>query len=210
MIVDDHTLVRKGFIELLKNFQNIEVTGEAENGLQLLELIRTDMPDIVITDLNMPVIDGFTLLEHLVKEAPTIKVIVLSMHHSEQLTAKLILTGAASCLHKSCDPEELFQTIRHVADYGYHFTPNVSKTIIQTTLNYSSANSVLAELGLTDREIEVLSLVCAEKTTEQIADLLGVKQVTINFHKKSIFKKTKLTSNVGLVKFAIRNGLDFD
>jgi len=207
MIADDHNIVRQGFVSLLNLYPNIKITGEAKDGLELLTLVRKNPPDIVITDLKMPVMDGYEVLSHLSKEMPSVKPIVLSMYYNDHLTSKLILEGACGCLPKNCDIEILVETIESVYKEGYHFDKNVSKKILTEACKKNDCNSIFNDLKLSEREVSVLELVCAEKNNKQIAEMLGISASTVEFHRKNIYTKTGTGTIVGLVKYAIRNGI---
>lgn len=210
MIADDHNIFRKALKQLLNQFENITVVAEAENGIEALNQLKHTSVDIILTDLSMPSMDGFGLLKHLQKEQKNIKVIILTMYKSDQLVSKLILGGACGFLKKNCEVDELVTTIEKVHSDGYYFYPESRNQNLPQSCGVKDFNEALKDLQLSDREIEILRLVCADKTNQQIADMLNIKVGTVDFHKKNIYKKTGNSSNIGLLKFAIKNGLDID
>jgi len=208
MLADDHNLGRQTFSAYLENnSEEIKVIGEAENGLKLLELIETKIPDIVILDLEMPVLDGYKTLKVLVEKYPTIKTIILSTHYNEFFISELMLMGACAYLPKNCFAEEVFETITKVYNEGFCFNNMVSRQVITTLINERKLQYLVSEKILSDREIAVLQEICNEKQGKEIAEALNISENTVAFHKRNIYVKTNCETLVGLVKYAIRCGI---
>lgn len=207
MIADDHTLILESFCSLLTGVKQFEVIGQARNGKDLLEKAKTSPPDIIITDIRMPVMDGFQVLKCLKNEMPLVKVIVLSMYYSDFLVSRLILEGACACLPKECTAEELITTIENVQTQGYYFNGAVSKKIMHGMRSDNNESYIEHSLGLTDREFSILELICSEKNNKEIGELLGISISTVEFHRKNIYAKTGASNIIGLVKYAIKKGI---
>lgn len=209
MMAEDHTSARQAYISVINDEENMKVIGQASNGEELLKVMETLEPDIVITDLEMPVMNGKQLLAALKLRFPAVKPIILSMHNEDYYISQLILSGACAYLPKSCEIEDIIHTINKVYTDGYYFNASISKIIISASINERKKESepFFKQLELTARELDVLKLVCDEKTNKQIADILNLSQATVDFHRQSIYKRTQAISVVGLVKYAIKNGI---
>jgi DNA-binding NarL/FixJ family response regulator len=207
MMAEDHKSAREAYIGMLEDEENLIVIGDASNGLDLLKLMEKQVPDIVITDLEMPIMNGYQLLEVIKEKHPTVKVIVLSMHDESDYVSDLVLRGASAYLPKRCGLDDIIYTVNAVYKDGYYFTNPVSKMVVTTSLKDQKFKPFYEKLGLSGREIEILKLICEEKTNKDIAELLEISLATVDYHRQSIYKKTQSNSIVGLVKYAVKNGL---
>lgn len=208
MIAEDHELVRKALIALIKgNSKKIEVIGDAENGKALLKLIEKKEPDVVILDLEMPVFNGKETLKVLQVKYPQIKIIILSMHYDDSFVAEYMKRGAHGFLPKNCSAEKLISAIEIVYENGLYFNKKTSLTNYNSFRNDRKLKYTNDIIALTDREIEVLKLVCKGVTSEQIASRLKVSMHTVTFHRVNIAKKTNIKNIAQLTKFAIKNKL---
>ena len=209
MMAEDHTSARQAYVSLLNSEPNMVVTGHAGNPLDLLKLIEEDEPDIVLTDLEMPYMTGSRLISLLKERFPKIKCIVLSMHDEAEYISQLILEGASAYVTKISDIDELIMAINRVYAEGYYFNTVVSKIIVSNAISWKDKEMgpVLKQLSLSPRELDVLKLVCDEKSNKQIADILSISLATVDFHRQGIYKKTHASSVIGLVKYAIKNGI---
>jgi len=208
MLADDHNLARQGFRAYLEtNEAEFTVTGEASNGVELLELIKKNTPDVVLLDLEMPLMNGIETLSILSQEYPQVKVIILSSHYNEFLMAELMIAGASGYLPKNCFGDELFETVRKVHEEGYFFNGSVSRQVVSTLISDKKIQYLISENILSKREIEVLQQVCSEKQAKEIAAILNISESTVEFHKRNLYTKTQSDSIVGLVKYAIRKGI---
>lgn len=208
MIADDHNLGRQAFADFLEsNCDNIKVIGQAANGQELLELVKRKKPDIVILDLEMPVLSGHQTLTVLTKRYPKIKTIIFSTHYNEFFISELMIAGACGYLSKSCVAEEMFETINKVYNEGFYFNNSVSRQVVTTLIDDKKLQYLVSEKILSEREIEVLQQICSEKQGKEIADALQISENTVQYHKKNIYNKTQADSLVGLVKYAIRTGI---
>lgn len=204
MLADDHHSVRQAYSGLLGMKKKFEVIGQAENGQALLDLVAIREPDIVILDLEMPVMDGKMTLIHLQKNHPSVKVIILSFYKDDLMIFDALINGASSYLSKCCSIENIFETIEKVHANGFYFDGIISKQVV---LQLFSVDKTLVTNILSEREIEILKLFCNGAVLKQIADKLYISVNTVKYHMKSIHRKTEIHSTQQLVKFAIKNAL---
>lgn len=210
-IAEDQALFRKGIVGLLNSFDNIQVIVEAENGQELLDkyndLKAGDMPlpDITILDLSMPVLDGIKTTEILKKRAIETQIIIISSHDDEDIIVHLYEKGANAFLDKNAEPEEVETAIRSVKEKDFYLNEAAQNALKEA----SSSNSVsLTPLdALTDREVDVLKLICQEKTSAEIADLINLSKRTVENHRTHIMHKVQAKNTTGLVLFAIKTNI---
>lgn len=203
-IVDDHQIFRKAMIGLLKTFTRIGNISEASNGKECIQVVREKKPNVVLMDLEMPVMNGVECSEYLLRKFKDVKIIMLTMHDSEKVIAYTLEIGIHSFLFKNTDPEELEEAIYSVFDNDFYHN-DLLVSIIRKSLHeklnterpYFKTNT-----NLTDREIEIMKLICEEKSLRSIADKLGVSEKTIQTHKLNIQAKLNVKGTVGLVKAA--------
>lgn len=208
MLADDHHLFRQTISRnLIENCEAVEIIGEAPDGMKLLELMEVDIPDVVLLDLEMPVLDGHKTLAVIKERYPGVKTIILSTYYNEFYIAQMFLQGAAGYLSKSCYFEDLVLTIEKVYENGFYFNESISKEIIHTLYEENRLQFLISEKILTDREIQVVRLICNGKMYKETADELNISLDTVKFHVKSIYKKTQINSIVDLVKYAIKVGI---
>ncbi len=206
-MVDDHKMVVQSYIELLKDVKNFNIIGCAFNGQEALKSINNTTPDVVILDCEMPVMNGFKTLQAIREKHPFIKVIILTMHFEPGYSSQYLINGAHSFLSKHCDSEELIKAIHKVIDEGYYFSSTISRNFITNTLDHVNFKETYRKLRLTDREIEILKLICEGKQNTFIAEKLNISINTIKSFRKLIYQKTNTDSIIELIKYAIRNGI---
>lgn len=207
MIADDHQMFIDGVKSILKNEKNIKITGEALNGTRLFELFQTELPDIVLMDINMPGMDGIEATKIISSKYAHVKVIVLSMHLSREFVAGLIEAGAHGYILKNTGKKELVEAIQAVAEGKSYYSNSVTEVIMDSFKNPARkiSNPELAQL--TDREKEVLKLIAKEYSTKQIAEELFISSNTVETHRKNIMSKINAKNMAGLVKYALQTGL---
>ena len=154
VIAEDQELMRKSLVALLGDYKCFEVVGEAANGKELLHLLKTIHPDIVLLDIEMPLMNGMETISILSVKYPAAKVIILSMHINDTLIVDFMTKGAKAYLAKGCDVDTLIKTIKQVNDNGFYFSDQISKAMLNNVMKERSINPFLDELALTDREIE--------------------------------------------------------
>lgn len=208
-IADDHTLFKAGIIELIRAQPDMQLLFESQDGTAFIERLAMDLlPDIALIDLEMPGMNGMQLTTYLHDHMPSIKIIVLSAYGQERFVVRLIESGASAFLSKTVTTSTLFDAIRQTYQYGFYVTESSFKAMqkagsLQKTFN--TVNRIPVEL--TQRETEVLRLICLENTNQEIADRLFVSIRTIEGHRNNLLLKTGCKNTAGLVMFAIRHGL---
>jgi len=206
IIVDDHQIVRDGISVLLMNTENINIIAEASNGEQLLILLKTQTPDIIIMDISMPKITGIELTKIINVEYPGIDVIIFSSHSEGENVIKALEAGAKGILPKSTIREELIEALMTVSEGKEFISKYIPYTTFTNHIQKNKQNKSIEEI-LTSREIEVLKQVVDGKTNKEISELLFISQRTVEKHKSNLLNKLELKSVVDLVKFAIKNKL---
>lgn len=208
ILADDEVLFRKGISFLLQREANFEIIYEASNGEEVIDFLRNsdDYPDIILMDLKMPNLNGVEATKIIHKEFPIVKVIALTSYHTNSFIANMIDVGASSYLVKNASPEEVINTINEVADKGFYYNQNVMKVIHQDIISsQQSSKSELDESFLTNRESEVLKLICKQLNTAEIAQELYISPRTVEGHRNNLLLKTQSKNVAGLVVFAIQN-----
>ncbi len=207
-LADDQNLFRKGMAMLLREINGMEVTLECANGKDLLKAIAVVPVDIVLLDLEMPVMDGVETMKRMRTDHPDVKVLVLSMHSEEKFIVHLMELGANGYLLKTAEATEVENAIRSVAESGYYFSDMVSQVMLQGLVKKDKVRPYFNVIDpLSEREIEVLKLICAEKTTPEIAEQLFLSPRTVEGHRNNILLKTGARNVAGLVVFAMTNGI---
>ncbi|MFA9370526.1 MAG: response regulator [Labilibaculum antarcticum] len=203
LLVDDHLMFLEGLQSLFANEKNIEVVGAASNAQIALDILKEEQPDIVITDLSMPDIDGSSLVASIQKMYPSIYTLVLSMHSDAQIISKLINQDINGYLLKNAEKEELLTAVKTIAGGENYFSKEVKEIFTQSSFNRNF--NPIPELS--KREKEVLKLIGDEYTTKEIADHLFISQNTVESHRKNMFSKLNVKNVAGLIKVAIKNNL---
>lgn len=199
-IADDHQLFIDGIKSILSNELDISIIAEAGNGLELIKLVENGpQPDIVITDIRMPVMDGISATKVLTKEFPKIPVLALTMYDQSADVLEMLEAGAKGYVTKDAQKQELIAAIHLLIAGGRYFSKNLPENFNNWGENESE------EIGLTRREKEILALLSKGRTTIQIARELKLSKFTIDTHRKNIHKKLGIKSNAGLVRYAMEN-----
>ncbi|WP_040473547.1 response regulator transcription factor [Flavobacterium frigoris] len=209
MLVDDEVLFRKGISFLLGREENIDIIQEASNGAELITFLNENEshPDIIIMDLKMPLLNGVEATKILHKEFPEIKIIALTSYDTPSFVANMINVGAVSYLVKNTTPQELLKTINQVALKGFYYNEKVLKVIKQTDSISKNNKSTLDSNFLTSREIEVLQLICEQKTNLEIGEILFISPRTVEGHRNNLLLKTGSKNSAGLVVYAMQNDI---
>lgn len=203
-LVDDHKMIREGLKSFLAEQEDFEIIAEAENGKDCLNQLKDIKADIVLTDLNMPEMDGLELTKNIKAKYPNIKVIALTMMGESQHIKQMLSEGAMGYLLKDCSEKELITAIKNVYNNGTYYSPEVTNIILNNIRKIKPlVSKVASEMPLTDREKEVLYLILKEKSNKEIADELFVSVRTIDAHKRNLLDKTGSKNVAGLVLYAI-------
>lgn len=205
LLADDHLLVRNGIKSLLEEAANLVVVGEAVNGKEALELAKIHQPDLLIIDVRMPEMDGIEAVGYLKDYAPNTKAIVLSMHDSEEYILKSINAGASGYLLKDTGREEFLKAIYTIQKGGKYFSGDISNVIVNNYLQNTNPTKekeiqpqVSNELGLTKKEIEILSMILSGLTNTEISDNLKKSKRTIETHRFNLMKKLNVKNLIEL------------
>jgi DNA-binding NarL/FixJ family response regulator len=206
LLADDHTLVRAGIRGLLNGLPGIEVAGEAGDGHEALRLAETLHPEVVLLDIGMPGLNGLEAAARLAKLDPTIRVIILSMHTSEEYVLQALRAGVAGYLLKGAAVAELEVAVRAVARGETYLSPAVSKRVVDDYVSRTTgAPDPLA--ALTSRQREILQLVAEGHTSKDIASRLSLSYRTVEAHRNQMMKRLDVHDVTGLVRFAVRVGI---
>ena len=196
VLADDHVFVRDGIKSLLENEANIEVVGEAIDGADALEVVATSKPDLLIVDIRMPNLTGIEVVEKLRNENNAVKIIMLSMHESEEYVLKSIEAGADGYLLKGSSKEEFLKALHTVAAGGKYFSGDISSILISQLTNTSASVEPKQNLGeemmITKREKEILTLLLSGKGNKEIAEALEISKRTAEVHRFNLMKKLKV------------------
>lgn len=207
-IADDHTLFRKAMVNLLRSFERIAEVKDAENGKELLSLIRQDAPDVVLVDLQMPVMDGSEASSQIIQKFPDVKIIVLTMHDSNKFILHMMDMGVHAFLLKNTEPDELEQAIYAVADKDFYHNELVASVLRKNVKERQGGERPnFEQTELTDREREILLLICQELTMKEIGQRLYLSENTVRNHRVNIMDKVGVNNIVGLVKYAYETGI---
>lgn len=204
LLADDHAMVRAGLKELLSATGEIEVTGEATNGHEVLAAAREGAFDVLVLDMSMPGRSGIELIKIVKAEHPNLRMLVLSMHSEKQYAVRAVKAGASGYLTKESAPAELVAAIRRVAGGGSYITP---ETVERLVLDSRDRSNGPVHARLSDREFEVFRMIVAGRTVTDIATELNLSVKTISTHKSRILEKMELSSQAELVRYAYQNGL---
>jgi two-component system, NarL family, response regulator DegU len=208
-VVDDHSLFRKGMISILQQVPDFEVVVEAVNGQEFLDKLPAQQVDVVLMDLQMPVLDGIKTTEIVRAKHPDTKVLILSMHDEDQFVLHLMEIGANGYLLKDTDPEEVEKAIRKVYETDIYFSDFVSKIMLRKMNRKTQQENKIFnyKTDLSERELQVLKHICEGLTTAEIGDIVSLSPRTVEGHRLRMMEKLGLKNTAGLVAFAIRNNL---
>jgi DNA-binding NarL/FixJ family response regulator len=206
VLVDDHALVRAGICNLINQLDDFIVVGEASNLLQAMELVRQLRPHVVVTDITLGEENGLDLVPRIRAESPQTRVVILSMHASEELVAEALRLGASAYLLKESAPNELEIALRAVTRDENYLSPSVSKKMIDRFVRPASVVDKQLDI-LTPRQQQILTMIASRKSTKEIAYELDLSEKTIAAHRAQIMERTGVRDLVGLVLWAVKHGL---
>ncbi|MFZ4623749.1 MAG: response regulator [Rhodoferax sp.] len=206
LLADDHTLVRAGLRKLLESMPDIEVVGEAGDGLALLELAEKLQPHLVLMDIAMPGLNGIEATARLVKSWPGIRVLILSMHQNEEYVRQTLRHGAVAYLLKDAAPMELELALAAVLRGETYLSPAVSKGVVNDYVLRLRGEDLAAD-PLSPRQREVLQLIAEGQSSKEIARRLDLSVKTVDTHRSQLMKQLDIHEVAGLVRYAMRVGL---
>jgi DNA-binding NarL/FixJ family response regulator len=200
VLADDHDLVRSGIKALLATVEGVRVIAEARNGNELLALLDSVKPDVVMTDISMPGMDGITAIAEIHSRHPDVRVIVLSMYDTVDFVKRAVANGACGYLMKDAPPFELEQALRSVMATGSYFSAAVAQRLLQPS-------EPTVDDELTTRQVEILTLIAQGKSAKEIAFELGLSPKTVDVHRARIMERLRLNDIASLTRYAVRKGL---
>jgi len=210
ILVDDHQLVRTGIANLLSGEPGFEIIGEASESREMFDLLRRMQPDIAVLDIALPGMSGIEITKKLHSDFPGIRILILSMHTSEEFIFNAINSGARGYLPKNTSRKELIEAIYAIYRGEEYFAESISNVILKSYIKKAKSNvpdDENKENLLSKRELEVLRLFAEGMTNQEIADKLFISIRTVESHKNHIMARLELKTTVDLVKFAIRNNI---
>lgn len=210
LITDDHVLYRAGVKTALSAKKDVKVIAEADNGMHLLNMLKMIQPDVILLDIQMPVMDGIAALPEIKKNWPHIKVIMLTMMDDHSMITKLMELGANSYLSKTSDSEVIYEAIKTCFEQEYYFKALTNKALLtnlKTKNNMTPQKVAQAEANLNDKEVLILKLMCEEKSTKEIADIVELSPRTVEAIRDKLKVKTGAKSTAGLILYAVKNNI---
>jgi NarL family two-component system response regulator LiaR len=200
MLVDDHNVVRSGLATFLRAYEDLELVGEAKNGLEAVNLCRVKKPDVILMDLMMPEMDGIAATRAILDDYPDVKVIAMTSFEEEELVHGVLAAGAISYLLKNVTSDELAAAIRAASVGKSTLSPEAARVLVQATRPTEQP-----WLELTEREMEVLNLVVQGQSNQQIAEALVISVATVKAHVSNILSKLQVSSRAEAIAYAIKN-----
>ena len=205
IIVDDHTLFRNGLRILLNNLKNYHVVGEAANGQEFIDLIDDVDADLILLDIDMPIMDGIEATKVALQKIPDLKIITLSMYGEEDYYYKMVDAGVKGFLLKNSDMNEMKDALETVYNGGNYFSSELLQTLVNSLRSSSKTKEQHAELS--ERETEILILICQGMSNQEMADQLFISKRTVDKHRANILEKSQCKNTAQLVMYAIKNQL---
>jgi len=207
LIADDNQIMRQGLRSLLEKETDMEVVAEVASGLRALTLARELQPQVIITEVTIPDLNGFEVTRQILSEFPDMKIIALSMHDDRRFVVNMFKAGAQGYLLKDCAFEELAQAIRLVMTDNTYLSPKIAHILVNDFVRRLPDPMQTPFSILTDREREVLQMIAEGNSTKQIAELLHISNKTVETHRQQVMHKLRTKSIASLTKYAIREGL---
>jgi two-component system, NarL family, response regulator NreC len=208
LIADDHEIFRDGLALMLSKQENLILAGQAADGQELLRLVELHHPDIVLTDIKMPLLDGISATRILLRENPGLKIIALSMFEEENLIVEMLEAGAKGYLLKNADKKEILDAILTVSEgnifYCKHTTARLASMIVKSKFDFQKKSPGTL---FTQRERDIIRLICRQNTAQEIGDLLFISKRTVEGYRTRILEKMDAKNTAGVVVFALRNNL---
>jgi DNA-binding NarL/FixJ family response regulator len=207
IICDDHVLYRAGVKTALGTKPDVKVIAEADNGVHLLNLIKNLPPDVILLDIQMPIMDGVATLPEIKKICPQAKVIMLTMLEDNSMITRLMELGANSYLTKTSDSEVIYEAIKTCVEQEYFFNAMTNKALLSNLRNRTpgTSSSQMQEVQLNDKETTILRLMCEEKSTKEIADIVDLSPRTVEAIRDKLKVKTGSKTTAGLIMYAVKH-----
>lgn len=205
LLVDDHTILREGIKALLNYYEDVEIVGEAENGVEAIQLYQKLNPDVVLMDIAMPKMNGLEATRKIRQQDPEARILILTQYEDQHYILPLLQAGAAGYILKRAFGTDLIKAIRCVAGGESFLYPSVTTTVLEQ-MRKNNSSTAAAEGNLSTREKEILCRVAAGETSRQIANSLNISVKTVEWHRGNIMNKLGLHSIAELVSYAVKNG----
>lgn len=204
LLADDHTILRDGIRSLIEDEPDMEVVGEAEDGITVVKLADSLRPDVILMDLAMPLLNGLEATRQIRKNNPHAKILILTMHENEEYIRQVLAAGAMGYILKDAAARELLGAIRAVNKGEVVLSPAITRLIVTDYLRWGDLSPQDSTDGLTDRERQILQLIAEGYTNKQIADILSISIKTVQAHRLNLMKKLDLHDRGELIKYAIQ------
>ena len=208
VIADDHEIFRDGLALMLSKQKNIELVGQAENGRQLVDMVLTLLPDIILTDIKMPLMDGVEASRYIIQKIPDAKIIALSMFDEENLVIDMLEAGAKGYLLKNADKQEILEALATVNENNTYYcrltTARLASMIVKSRFSDSKK---LKPVEFNEREKEIIRYICQQDTAQQIADKLFLSKRTVEGYRTRILEKMNVKNTAGVVIYAMKHHL---
>ncbi len=203
-IVDDHILLREGLAQHLSDDPHMSVVFQAMHGADMLQKLEqaADLPDIIIIDLQMPVMDGFSLTDELKRKYPLIRILILSGYSSEYNVASMINKGVSGYMIKECSPDDFRKAIHNIYETGYYYSEVANEQLFKIF-----QGNTLKNVQIPDREMEFLKLCCTSLRYDQMAAEMGISINTLHGFRERLFDRLSVNSRTGLILFALKSGI---
>lgn len=206
-IADDHALFRAGVKTSLSSRKDIQMVAEAENGMQLLNLLKHIQPDVLLLDIQMPIMDGLATLPEVKRLYPDVKVIMLSMHNDHSVITRMMEIGANSYLTKDSDSEMIYQAIKTCYEQEFYFNDLTNKALLNGLRMKRPVEQEVPDVSLNEKEVTILKLMCEEKSTREIAAAVDLSPRTVEAIRDKLKTKTGAKSLAGLIMYAVKAGI---
>ena len=208
VLCDDHVLLRDALANVINTFEDFKVVQTVNNGQELINYLNEgSLPDVILLDLNMPVMDGFATATHLFSKYPQIKILTLTMYDSEIALIRLLQVGVKGFLKKDVHPNELRSALKSVSENGFYYSHHTTGKLAGLFQKDAYNNTMIEKAILTDKEIDFLRLASTDLTYKEIADKLKITPRAIDGYRDALFEKLDVKSRVGLAIYAVKNGI---
>jgi DNA-binding NarL/FixJ family response regulator len=207
IIADDHALFRTGVKTSIGMYPDIEFMGEAENGMQLLNMLKFLYPDVILLDIQMPIMDGIATLPEIRKLQPNVKIVMLTMNDDVSMISKLMEIGANSYLTKNSDSSTIYTAIKECYENEFFFNEYTNKAMLNGLRTKKMQSPGPEDAELSDKEIQILKLMCEERSTKEIAEEVDISPRTVEAIRDRLKLKTGSKTTAGLILYAVKHGI---
>lgn len=207
MLADDHKIVRDGIKLMLNSQAGIDVVAEAQQGEEALTILNDTYIDLVIMDINMPVMDGVTATKTIKEKYPDVKILALTMSNDDLHIRQMIQAGASGYIMKSAGRSDLKEAILTIMDGRHYFSDEATQSIMMDLVKGRGKSTAPDPIHITNRELEILELIVKEHTNQEIAEKLYISSRTVDAHRRNLLQKTGARNTAGLVKYAFQHNL---